>query len=186
MKKCEHPCMLRVYKYFDTENAYNMEYCEYTLEDYISKNNIKLSQNTLLSVLNQVLDGIEYIHNIGLFHRDLSFKNILVKLDEHQNPFIKISDFGLAKDTNNQLTSSDSDMKGALHDPFLESFKQYGIKSELYAVAYIITFIFFGRHTPKNTDNIYPVIEKCVSPNFDNRYNSLHELRQELYAIINK
>lgn len=184
MKQCECPHLLRVYKFFETENAYNMEYCKYTLEEYISANNTLLSQKTRISMLEQFLDGMEYIHSVGLFHRDLSFKNILVKLDEKQNPFIKISDFGLVKDTSKQLTTSDSDMKGTLRDPFLENFKDYGFKSELYAIAYIVTFILYGRHSPRNTDSIYPIIEKCVSPNFENRYDSLKEFRHNLYSIL--
>lgn len=184
MKKCQHPHLLRVYRFFEKELSYNMEYCDHTLFEYISANNTKLPLETRKSLLTQFFSGIEYIHSIGLFHRDLSYKNILIKLDFYGNPFVKISDFGLVKDTSKEMTSSDSSNKGTFRDPFLESFKDYGVKNEIYAIAYIITFILYGRQAPKKTDNIYPVIERCMSPNLETRYSTLSDLMNDLYYYL--
>lgn len=41
---------------------------------------------------NQLMDGVNYLHNKGVAHRDLKPENLL--LDEHDN--LKISDFGMA------------------------------------------------------------------------------------------
>lgn len=184
MKKCQHPHLLRVYNFFEKELSYNMEYCDHTLFEYISANNTKLTSETRKSLLTQFFSGIEYIHSIGLFHRDLSYKNILIRLDFYGNPFVKISDFGLVKDITKEMTSSESSNKGTFRDPFLESFKDYGVKNEIYAIAYIITFILYGRQAPKITDNIYPVIERCMSSNLDARYSSLSELKNDLYSYL--
>lgn len=180
MKKCKHPNLLRVYKYFENDMSYIMEYCEFSLYNFIKDNNTKLSKMARLSILNQFLNGVGYIHSIGLLHRDLSFGNILVELDAYNNPFIKLSDFGLVKDNSQKLTSSDSSIKGTFRDPCLQSFKDYNFKNEVYAMAYVILYILYGRQNPDKSDCIYPVIEKCLSPNIDLRYNSLHDLRSEL------
>lgn len=42
--------------------------------------------------LNQLMNGVDYLHSRGVAHRDLKPENLL--LDENDN--LKISDFGMA------------------------------------------------------------------------------------------
>lgn len=184
MRKCKHPNLLRVYKYFEGDASYTMEYCEGFIYDYVTRNNTKLSKLTRLNLLNQFLNGVGYIHAIGLLHRDLSYGNILITIDSYNNPFLKLSDFGLVKDNNQKFTSTDSSVKGTFRDPCLQSFKDYNFKNEEYAMAYIIIFILYGRQNPKTSDCIYPVIEKCLSSDLDKRYSSLAELRNDLNKFL--
>ena len=184
MRKCKHPNLLRVYKYFEGDASYTMEYCEESIYDYVTRNNTKLSKITRLNLLNQFLNGVGYIHAIGLLHRDLSYGNILITIDSYNNPFLKLSDFGLVKDNNQKFTSTDSSVKGTFRDPCLQSFKDYNFKNEEYAMAYIIIFILYGRQNPKTSDCIYPVIEKCLSSDLDKRYSSLAELRNDLNKFL--
>ena len=53
-------------------------------------------------VVTQVLRGLEYIHGMGISHRDLKPDNILIASEEPM--IVKISDFGLAKMVNNEQT----------------------------------------------------------------------------------
>ncbi len=184
MRKCKHPNLLRVYKYFEGDASYTMEYCEESIYDYVTRNNTKLSKITRLNLLNQFLNGVGYIHAIGLLHRDLSYGNILITIDSYNNPFLKLSDFGLVKDNNQKFTSTDSSVKGTFRDPCLQSFKDYNFKNEEYAMAYIIIFILYGRQNPKTSDCIYPVIEKCLSSDLEKRYSSLTELRNDLSKFL--
>lgn len=41
----------------------------------------------------ELLEGLEYIHNLNIVYRDIKPENILVDIDGH----IKIADFGLSK-----------------------------------------------------------------------------------------
>ena len=53
----------------------------------------KFSENSIKSIMFQVLNGIAYMHKYGFFHRDMKPENILVNGDD-----IKIADFGLARE----------------------------------------------------------------------------------------
>ena len=68
-----------------------MEYCEKgELFDYIV-NNGKLNEKEACRLFQQIINGVEYLHEQNIIHRDLKPENIL--LDYNTN--IKISDFGL-------------------------------------------------------------------------------------------
>uniref|UniRef100_A0A5F8HFI8 eIF-2-alpha kinase GCN2 n=1 Tax=Monodelphis domestica TaxID=13616 RepID=A0A5F8HFI8_MONDO len=71
-----------------------MEYCEKsTLRDTIDQG---LYQDSirLWRLFREILDGLAYIHEKGMIHRDLKPVNIFLDSDDH----VKIGDFGLATD----------------------------------------------------------------------------------------
>lgn len=120
MKRFDFPYILKVYQYDDSNNSYTMEYCEYTLKDFINHNNTKLSYKVRHKIAMQFLYGINFLHNNGVCHRDLSYKNILLHTYKDGGAFaVRLSDFGLAKERNSDLTSTGSSMKGSIIDPDL-------------------------------------------------------------------
>lgn len=71
-----------------------MEYCEKsTLRDTID-HDLHQDQNRLWRLFREILDGIAYIHEQGMIHRDLKPVNIFLDSQDH----VKIGDFGLATD----------------------------------------------------------------------------------------
>jgi serine/threonine protein kinase len=54
----------------------------------------KFSEPQARHVLRQLLEGVKYLHDHGIVHRDLKLENILVM--DVKTLSIKISDFGLA------------------------------------------------------------------------------------------
>lgn len=75
----------------DTEFIF-LEYCSGgELFDRIEPD-VGMSPVDAQRYFNQILSGVEYLHEKGIAHRDLKPENLL--LDEHDN--VKISDFGMA------------------------------------------------------------------------------------------
>ncbi|XP_008397647.1 eIF-2-alpha kinase GCN2 [Poecilia reticulata] len=71
-----------------------MEYCEKsTLRDTIDQS-LHLDRNRLWRLFREILDGLAYIHEQGMIHRDLKPVNIFLDSQDH----VKIGDFGLATD----------------------------------------------------------------------------------------
>ena len=92
--KFNHINIAYVYQIIEDENNYYivMEYCKHgELFDYIVKNQ-KLSEKESSIFFYQLINGVEYIHKIGISHRDLKPENLLLA----ENKILKIIDFGLS------------------------------------------------------------------------------------------
>jgi len=62
------------------------------LTDIITDESIKMSENSIGQVVKQVLEGLDYIHQKHIIHRDIKSDNILIGAQGE----VKIADFGYA------------------------------------------------------------------------------------------
>lgn len=66
---------------------------EGSLKDYVGKNG-KLTEREASMICKQILEGLVYLHEKSIIHRDLKCANILLT----KNKIVKITDFGTAKE----------------------------------------------------------------------------------------
>lgn len=84
----DRPLLIAHYLYIQ------MEYCEKsTLRDTIDQG-LHQDRTRLWRLFREILDGLAYIHQQGMIHRDLKPVNIFLDSQDH----VKIGDFGLATD----------------------------------------------------------------------------------------
>ncbi|CAI4051409.1 hypothetical protein SUVZ_14G1440 [Saccharomyces uvarum] len=67
-----------------------MEYCEYDLFAIVMSN--KMSYEEICCCFKQILTGVQYLHSIGLAHRDLKLDNCVI----NEKGVVKLIDFGAA------------------------------------------------------------------------------------------
>ncbi len=179
MSDFSSPYIVEVYRYDETKNEYIMEFMDYTLDTYISKNNSKLSDSQRKGIALQVLRAFEYIHSKDRLHRDISPKNILIK-EYDDVPVVKISDFGLVKIPDSSLTTVNTEFKGYFNDPALvvDGFDTYSILHETYALTRVVYYIMTGK---TNTDKVKDekmkaFIVKGLNPDKTKRFQNVSEL----------
>lgn len=186
MKEFSSPYILDVYRYDEEKNEYIMEYMDYTLDTYISRNNSKLSIAQRKGIVLQVLRAFDYIHSKGRLHRDISPKNILVKEYEDVS-VIKISDFGLVKIPDSELTTVNTDFKGYFNDLSLitDGFNTYGILHETYALTRIVFYIMTGKTNISEVSdvNLNEFVNKGLNSEKEKRFQSVPEMIQEFRKI---
>lgn len=177
IKELQFPYILEVYNYDTSKDCYTMEYCDCTLKDYISKNNQRLAFKSRKKIALQFLYGANYLHRKRILHRDISRNNILVKKYDYNSVLIKLSDFGLVKEEDSDFTNTDTDMKGTIIDPALDSFKNYSVENEIYAIGFILQFVFTGKKNLKfNGDELSEILIKCTDKDPTKRYSKVSQV----------
>ncbi|KAG7877740.1 hypothetical protein KL925_004864 [Ogataea polymorpha] len=91
-----------------------MEYCDYDLFALVMSN--KMSPEEINCCFKQILNGIRYIHSIGLAHRDLKLDNCVVS----KEGIVKLIDFGSAVVFQYPFSSTLIEAQGIVgSDPYL-------------------------------------------------------------------
>ena len=186
MNELSSPYILEVYCYNPDKNEYIMEYMDYTLDEYVTAHNSKLTIIQRKGITQQILRAFDYLHSKGHLHRDISPKNILIK-EYDDTLVVKLSDFGLVKIPDSTLTTVNTEFKGYFNDPALvvEGFDTYGIVHETYALTRVIYFVMTGKtNTEKiSNPNLRTFVERGLNPDKTKRFQNIRDMILAFKAI---
>lgn len=101
LRKLHHPNIVALKSFYeDMDNYYLvMELVPGgDLMDFVAANGA-IGEDATQVITKQILEGISYVHKLGILHRDLKPDNILIMQDDPI--LVKITDFGLAKISDN-------------------------------------------------------------------------------------
>jgi serine/threonine protein kinase len=95
MEKLDHPFIVKLYWSFQskTELFFVMDICTGGEMFFHLGKVQKFTEDQARFYFAELLEGLEFIHNLDIVYRDIKPENILVDLDGH----VKIADFGLSK-----------------------------------------------------------------------------------------
>ncbi|KAL1302173.1 hypothetical protein AAFC00_002604 [Neodothiora populina] len=104
LKNLNHPNIVKYHGFVkSTESLYIiLEYCENGSLHSICKNFGKFPENLVALYMAQVLNGLLYLHEQGVIHRDIKGANILTT----KEGLVKLADFGVATRKDNGLHES--------------------------------------------------------------------------------
>src|SRR5690606_21844946 len=112
----------------------SMEYApEADLRKYLAKKGGRLGIGQAEEYLRQTLEALDYVHRVGIIHRDIKPDNLLV-LDENE---IRLGDFGVALLPGDDPDSDEARLAIGTIDymaPEVLSGKECSIASDLYAL----------------------------------------------------
>lgn len=179
MQSLRSPYIVEVYSYNDEKHEYIMELMDFSLEKYINDHNQSMTLQERRNIIMQLLRAYGYLHSKNIYHRDISPKNVLLKQYDDV-VIVKLSDFGLVKIVDSDLTSENTEFKGALNDPALktEGFANYGLLHEIYAITLLFAYILTGKSNWAKIDDptIKAFMTKGTNPDKTKRFQTLDEL----------
>lgn len=142
LQKINSPYIVKVYDLFDENNTsyYVMDYIAgKNLAERLSDRGKPYAEKTVRKFLHQLLNGLQAIHNIGIYHLDLKPSNIMA--DVYGN--LKLIDFGASKQikSDGQMTTSTAVCytKGfAPIEQLAQSIEKFGPWTDFYALGAVL------------------------------------------------
>ena len=113
----------------------------------------KLATVRAVQIILQVLDGIGYLHERQIVHRDIKPQNMLIRVSEQEPDKVKLTDFGLAKYHSRaggtRLTKPNSGMGTLMYMPPEQVQDAAGVRepADGSAVGVTLYYLLTGRYT---------------------------------------
>ena len=159
-----HPNIVTLYdvSYQETRACIVMEYLEgRTLADLLRRET-RLPATLIVSIIEQVADGLDFAHHHGIVHRDLKPSNIMILDDDR----VKITDFGLAKLVHGSTLTRPGHLIGtpSYMSPEQATGKDVSPRSDQFTLAIVAYRMLIGR-LPFNGDGFQTVMQQIAEAN---------------------
>ncbi|CAG2100266.1 unnamed protein product [Medioppia subpectinata] len=179
------------YSWIESNYLYiQMEYCSQNLKQIIDEKAIVFERQPedpmnifeyfiCCEIFKEVLECVQYIHesNPPVIHRDLNPRDILITINNNNNRFIKLGDFGLATDHDMPSMSHTGNVgRPGYMAPEIHFISNYTTKVDIYSLALIAHHLFdlfkIEHQMEKynitmlstNIKKLYEIIEQMLEP----------------------
>ena len=156
LRSLSNPHIVKVYDLFEENGTayYVMDYVDgENLSARLKRTNAPLAESEVRNYLNQILDGLEAIHNEGMFHLDIKPANIMV--DSHD--VVKLIDFGASKQQSTEggatMSTGISYTNGyAPSEQMAQSYDKFGPWTDFYALGATVYKLLTNQDPPSVSD----------------------------------
>ena len=158
--KLNHKNVIKLIDTYENNDSIKMvlEYAESDVKQLIRKS--RVNETRCKSITAEILNGVKYLHDNNVIHRDMKPANILLK-----DNVPKICDFGLSKNSklirNDELVGSHGYIAPEIHNGY-----SYTSKVDMWALGIIIFQMIGGYHPYSDI----PCKYSANRINYDNRY----------------
>ncbi|CAF1645596.1 unnamed protein product, partial [Adineta ricciae] len=133
------------------------------LERYL-KEKKSLSEAETQHIVKQVVDGLVYLHNHGIIHRDIKLSNLLLT----ETAEVKIADFGLAKKIQLARDQNNETMCGTPNyiSPEIASRAPHSFSTDVWSLGILIATLLTGQ-PPFETDTVHETLSKVTHEKYE-------------------
>lgn len=193
MKRLDHPALPRIVDIIETGQTI------YIVMDYIEGDSLDKnldeygvpSEENVIDWAKQICDALAYLHSQKppIIYRDMKPANVMLKPEGN----IKIIDFGIAREYKEQNLADTTVLGTKGYAPPEQYSGQTDARSDIYALGMTMHHLLTGvdprrgepyasvrQYNPYLSEGIEIIIDKCVQPAAENRYQSCAELLYDL------
>lgn len=195
----QHPRLPQIVDFFEpNDEGFSYLVMDYingkTLQEHLHQNLYNIPVNQMLNIIHQIMEVLDYMHRLTppMIYRDLKPGNIMIT-DEGE---IRLIDFGIARKYK-QKVEEDTIKLGTIGFAAPEQFGsgQTDGRSDLYSLGALFLYMATrGTHSEwipgveqmlggLNMRSYIPVIRRLLRHEPEARYQSIGELREEMYRL---
>ncbi|CAD8046079.1 unnamed protein product [Paramecium sonneborni] len=162
--KCQQIVSFKDLAYGQNKTYIIMEYMEEDLLTAIKRDTF--SEQETKVIMFQVLQGLTYLHQLGIIHRDIKPNNIL-----HSNLEIKICDLGMAQNLNKQKPQTTRIQNHSYRAPEVFLGQKYCSKVDVWATGVLFIQLILKQNPFKGQSDLASfkqILKYCGTPTEDN------------------
>ena len=164
-KKLNHYNIIKLYSIIETDSIIYLiqEYSEGKELSYFIQNHTNIEEKEICRLFQQIISGVEYLHNMGIAHRDLKPENILLTRTND----IKIADFGLSNFyIKGKLLKTSCGSPYYAPPEMLQGKPYNGLYSDIYSCG-VILYYMLTHKLPFNEKKVNDTYKKILECKYD-------------------
>jgi serine/threonine protein kinase len=164
---------------------YVMPLATINLQDYIDRNNNKLTLKERIEIFDQVVEAIIFAHSKEIQHRDLGPANVLMYEEPKSGQMsVRVSDFGLGKKWSDDSGFTIRDLKNIGTFYYTPPEQHDGLgnvtqQGDIYSLGKLLEFILTGKKpvSTRITNGFKVIVERSTQGEPENRYADITEFQ---------
>jgi len=163
MARLNHPNVVQLFDYMEIDNhlVLIIEYVPGSALDVLIRYKTgPVPYQQAVDMFQQILKGIDHLHNKGIVHRDIKPSNILIRKDDS----VKVSDMGISKLEGQKTVTNIGDKLGSLYymAPELVQGGNHTIASDIYALGMTFYEALSGRVPLDQESSVMDLMQSIV------------------------
>lgn len=179
--ECDSSITINDKSYFCVCLFVQMELMELSLRDFLQTYDNEIKKNHIKLLVNNILDGVRYLHTHDIIHRDLKPENVLLKIKNNQIIDIKIADFSLVIEKKKIIVNNEQNLGTPTYTPpenvngiITKKYDIYSLGIILFEIinnftTFMETYIKINELKTGQITKQYPLLYNMVHPNYNKR-----------------
>jgi len=191
LKELDHPNIIRFFECYQDQKCYHLvlEYCEGSDLVKLVEKHKGLSEGLAKKFIFQAMLAINYLHTVGIVHRDVKLDNFLLNKADESVADIKLIDFGFARNFRGDKLYSQIGTPWYVAPEVLNKSSSYDQSCDVWSLGVLLYIMLYAEPPFKGNNNIeifHQIADKKLDFTQSKYKNTNPEILELLSQLLQK